>query len=338
MDEDEARREQARTRVLNSLVVGVLRALAEANQRPPAPAPVSAADVALGLGAMAMDRSRRVSEVVGLAVRPLAAVLAPPASVRAVPSRWLRGLAERGRAEREATALRLDSLARRTAPRVGDSALGYVDLTDLVKDHVDLDAVVAAVDLDAAVARVDLDAIMERVDVDAIASKIDLDAIMERVDVDAIAAKIDLDAIMERVDIDAIAAKLDLDAVVARMDLIALAESVAEGIDLPGIIQSSTGSMASEAVREVRWQGIGADERVAAMVDRMLGRQQRRPGAPSGEPEPPSTEEQPPPRAEGQQGQETQEGTPSQAESAARPGGDAPGQAPGPAGGVGTEH
>ena len=70
---------------------------------------------------------------------------------------------------------------------------------------------------------------------------------------------------------------------VARLDLVALAEFVVEGIDLPGIIQSSTGSMASVARREVRWQGIGADERVEHIVDRMLRRTERHPGTPSGE-------------------------------------------------------
>ena len=287
MDEDESRRQQARSRVLNSLVVGVLRALAEASQRPVEAEQVRPTDVALGLGAVARDGTRRVTEVVGLAVRPLAGILAPPAAVRERPARLLRDLAERGRAEREAAALRMDAMARRFAPRLLDTALDYVDLTDVVRDHVDVDAIIATVDLDAAVARVDIASILDRVDVDAIAAKLDLEAVLDRVDVDAIAAKLDLEAVVDRVDVDAVAAKLDLDAVVGRLDLIALAEAVAEGIDLPGIIASSSGSMASEAMREVRWQGIGADERVAAVVDRMLRRPQREPGTPRPQAGPP---------------------------------------------------
>jgi hypothetical protein len=93
---------------------------------------------------------------------------------------------------------------------------------------------------------------------------------------------VDVNAIAGRLDVDAVAARLDLDAVVSRLDLVALAEFVVEGIDLPGIIQSSTGSMASVARREVRWQGIGADERVEHIVDRMLRRTERHPGTPSG--------------------------------------------------------
>ncbi len=138
--------------------------------------------------------------------------------------------------------------------------------------------------MDTVAARIDLDAILNRVDIDQIAS---------RLDVDTVAARIDLDAILNRVDIDQIASRLDLDAVVARLDLVALAELVVEGIDLPGIIQSSTGSMASVARQEVRWQGIGADERVEHIVDRMLRRRERRPGVASDQPA--SWEEQPPP-------------------------------------------
>ena len=293
MDENESgtERARARARLLNSVVVGVLRALAEQEHRAAADPSPRVTDVAVGLGAAALDGSRRVTTAVGLAVRPVAAMLAPPPAVRERPARWLRGLAERGRAEREATASRLDALGRRVAPRLVDQAMGYVDVTDLVKDHVDLDALVATVDLDAAVARVDMDAILDRVDIDEIASRLDLGPILDRVDVNAIADRLDLGPIVDKVDIDAIASRLDLDAVVSRLDLVALAEVVAEGLDLPAIIQSSSGSMASEALREVRWHGIGADERVANTIDKMLRRQGRDPGAPGQQPDVP---EQPP--------------------------------------------
>ncbi len=327
MADDETDPRSARARLMNSLVLGVLQQLSEASQRPAAAARPHAADVVLGLGAVAVEASRRVTVGAGLVLRPLAAMLAPPSVVTATPTRLLRDLAERGREERADVAEGLEALAQRIAPRVLDRALNLVDLTDLVRDHVDLDTLVADVDVDAVAARIDLDAILNRVDIDQIASRldvdtvaarIDLDAILNRVDidqiaarldldailnrvdidqiasrldVDTVAARIDLDAILNRVDIDQIASRLDLDAVVARLDLVALAEVVVEGIDLPGIIQSSTGSMASVARREVRWQGIGADERVEHIVDRMLRRGERRPGIPSDEPLP--WEEQP---------------------------------------------
>jgi hypothetical protein len=116
------------------------------------------------------------------------------------------------------------------------------------------------------------------VDIDAIVARVDLDRTVSGVDIDAIVGRVDIDAILDRVDVNAIAQRLDLDAVVARLDLIGLAEYVVEEIDLPGIIQSSSGAMASEGMREVRWQGVGADERVAHVVDRMLRRRPRTPG------------------------------------------------------------
>ena len=94
-------------------------------------------------------------------------------------------------------------------------------------------------------------------------------------------ARADLQKAIDRVDIDAVVARADFDAVIAKLDLIELAEFVVEGIDLPGIIRSSTGSMASEGLREVRRQGIGADARVAHVVDRLLHRQERAPGQPT---------------------------------------------------------
>jgi hypothetical protein len=246
----------ARARLRRSLVLGILQGLTEASQRPPAATPLRAGDVVLGLGAVAVDATREVTERVGLVVRPLKALLPPPTLVTRGPTRLLRGLAARGREGREDATMRIETLVQRVAPVVVDRALGLVDLTDLVHDHVDLDTLVADVDIDAVAARLDLDAVLDRVDVNEIAG---------------------------RLDVNAVAATIDLDAVVSRLDLVALAEFVVEGIDLPGIIQSSTGSMASVAAREVRWQGIGADERVEHIVDRMLRRKERHPGTPSGE-------------------------------------------------------
>ncbi len=310
MDDHETGAGSARARLRRSLALGILQGLTEASQRPPAATPLRAGDVVLGLGAVAVDASREVTERVGLVVRPLKALIPPPTVVTRGPTRLLRGLAARGREGREDATTRVEALVQRVAPVVVDRALGLVDLTDLVHDHVDLDTLVADVDIDAVAARLDLDAVLDRVDineiagrldVNAVAGTIDLDAILDRVDineiagrldVNAVAATIDLDAILDRVDINeiagrldvnAVAATIDLDAVVSRLDLVALAEFVIEGIDLPGIIQSSTGSMASVAAREVRWQGIGADERVEHIVDRMLRRKERHPGTPLGE-------------------------------------------------------
>src|SRR3954451_7632355 len=238
MDEDETDPRSARARLVNSLVVGVLQQLSEASQRPAAAARPHAGDVVLGLGAVAVEASRRVTEGMDLVLRPLAGMLSPPTVVTAAPTRLLRALAERGRAERADTAAGLEALARRVAPRVLDRALSLVDLTDLVLDHVDIDALIADVDVDAVAARIDLDANLNRVDIDQIATRLDVDAVAARIDLDAIlnrghsgphAPRIDPHANLNEIDIDHIAARLDPDAVVGRRDLPWLAEFVTEG-------------------------------------------------------------------------------------------------------------
>ena len=176
MADDETDPRSARARLMNSLVLGVLQQLSEASQRPAAAARPHAADVVLGLGAVAVEASRRVTVGAGLVLRPLAAMLAPPSVVTATPTRLLRGRPRRTRARGAGgCAEGLEALAQRIAPRVLDRALSLVDLTDLVRDHVDLDTLVADVDVDAVAARIDLDAILNRVDIDQIASRLDVD-------------------------------------------------------------------------------------------------------------------------------------------------------------------
>ena len=256
------------------------------------------ADAMLGLAVVALEGSRRVTARAGVVTRPVAALAGGTVALggRLRRSARVAGLVERGERERSAAAREAYAVAHRVAPRLVDGVLGFVDVTEVVARHVDLDALAAELDVDAVVARADLEAVLARVDVDAVVARVDIQRILDRVDVDAVVARADLEAvlarvdvdevvarvdiqrILDRVDVDAVVARADLDAVVARLDLIALAEVVVEGIDLPGIIRSSTGSMASEGVREVRRQGIGADERVAHAVDRLLHRAERAPG------------------------------------------------------------
>jgi hypothetical protein len=58
--------------------------------------------------------------------------------------------------------------------------------------------------------------------------------------------------------------------VVDQLDLAAMARQVINEIDLPEIIRVSTGSVASESVRDVRIQAISADQTVASWFGRML--------------------------------------------------------------------
>ena len=255
--------------------------LAVAGERGPEWTAVDVADVALGLAVVALEGSRRVAARAGFVVGPLSALASEAVSLGR-RLRWnprVVDVVERGEQQRRLAARQAYGVGQRLAPRLVDGLLGLVDLTEMVPEHVDLDAIVAGVDVDAVVARVDLERIIDRIDVDAVVARADLEAVLDRVDVDGVVARVDLQRIIDRIDVDAVVGRADIDAVVAKLDLIALAEYVVEGIDLPGIIRSSTGSMASEGLREVRRQGIGADERVAHVVDRLLHRPERAPGS-----------------------------------------------------------
>jgi hypothetical protein len=251
-------------------------------------------------------------------------------------SPWLH-LRTQGRSGRTlaGTEQLIQAMLRPVITRVVDAALAELDLTRIILDNVDLDAVaakldveavikrvdldgvVATVDLDAAVARVDLDQIVSRIDIDSIVAGVNIDAVIDRVDVDSIVKRVDLDAavaqvdldaavarvdmeqIISRIDVDSIVATVDLEAVVdrldiaavvakvdpdpivarvnfdaamAQIDLIGIAQKIVDGIDLPGIIRDSTGSLASEAVHGVRVQGQHADDAVGQLVGRVFRR------------------------------------------------------------------
>jgi hypothetical protein len=169
--------------------------------------------------------------------------------------------------------------------------------------RVDLDAAVERVDLDAIVQRLDIEAILDRIDLTTtVLTRVDLDVVVrevlgrvdeqqiaemaEKVDVDAVARRLDIELVLDRMDLTStVLNRVDLikvvDAVLTQLDLIALANQIIDGVDLPEIIRDSTGSMASETVKGVRMQGIGADQAVGRAVDRLLLRRTRPADTPS---------------------------------------------------------
>jgi hypothetical protein len=116
--------------------------------------------------------------------------------------------------------------------RVVDASLTAIDLTELVRAHVDLDALAAELDVDAVIARADVDAVIARTDLDAIVRTIDLDAIVGRIDIEAIVKTIDLEAIVKTIDLDAIVKTIDLDAIVKTIDL----DAIVKTVDLEAIV------------------------------------------------------------------------------------------------------
>jgi hypothetical protein len=222
-------------------------------------------------------------------------VMHPPLVNKSLhPARVVEAFADRGYLARTSANTDLNRIIAAVVPPVVEEVLDSLDLTALVQERVDIDALVSTVDIAAVVDRMDIDAIVRQVDVDgmlrqvdidAIVSKVDIDAIVRQVDIDAIAKRIDVDAIVERIDVDAIVSRVDVDAIVRRLDLVALAEEVVNGIDLPEIIRESTGSMASDVVRDARMQSIDADAAIARVVDRIIRRRRARLTDAPGEPE-----------------------------------------------------
>ena len=206
-----------------------------------------ALDVTLGLAGMTVGAAVVAVRTAHRVTAPVTRLLwRPPLLPRSLhPATILEEAARTGRAEQVALRRRFEVLLDAWAPVLVEAVVERIDLTRLVREHVDLDALVASVDLDAAVARVDLD---------------------------AIAATLDVDAVV---------ARADLDRVIARIDIVRIVEEVLDAIDLPAIIRDSTGSMASETVRGVRMTGVSADDALSRVVDRALFRR-RHPERPGG--------------------------------------------------------
>jgi hypothetical protein len=283
----------------------------------------AAVDAAVGVAAAATSAAVSVSRLVARAAAPVGRlVMHPPVLNESLhPARVVEALADRGNLARASANADLNQIIAAVVPPVVEEVLDSLDLTALVQERVDMDAlvstvdiaavvdrmdidaivrqvdidgmlrqvdidaIVSKVDIDAIVRQVDIDAIARQVDVDAIVSQVDIDAIVKRIDIDAIVERIEVDAIVERLDVDAIVSRVDVDAIVRRLDLVALAEEVVNGIDLPEIIRESTGSMASDVVRDARMQGIDADVTIARVVDRIIRRRRARLTDAPGEPE-----------------------------------------------------
>jgi hypothetical protein len=248
-----------------------------------------AVDIALGVGVAATARAATVARPFVTAAVGAVRLGARMSHGRAGPG-LAAHLADRGERFRVGLERAGAELVRWILPQAVEAAFATIDVTDLVRAHVDLDAlakaldvdaVVARVDIDAAVARVDLDRAVSRVDLDAIIARADLDRVVSRLDLDTIIARADLDravsrvdlnAIMQRVDPDEIVARVDIEAALDRLDLTGIVRQVLEAIDLAAILHESTGAASSQAARVVRTEGMNADASVARFFDRMLRR------------------------------------------------------------------
>jgi hypothetical protein len=218
-------------------------------------------------GRVAIAGSRAAAPVVSVVLRP------PGVSRNLQPAHGADLMVQRWRRDRPETLRALGDWSSAALTSSLDGALRHVDLERrlaAVLDSVDLDRVVADV--------------VRRLDIDAL-----VDLVLERMDVDKVVAtaldRVDLTSVVvEEIDlgrlVTAALQQVDLtDVVMEQVDLIGVAEYVVAGIDLPEIIRASTGSVASEAVRGLRMQGVDADVAVARIVDRVLFRGSHRRGS-----------------------------------------------------------
>ena len=245
------------------------------------PAGLALLDAALGVSTSALGSLGFVGRHVGAAARPVVVAVLRPSFVPEVyqPWTWVAGLARHGERRRDSLLREFSKVLDALVPLVVTAALDRLDLTELVRERVDLEARVAGVDVDAVVAGVDLDAVVARVDLDAAASRLDVKAVLDRLDL--------TELVRERVDLDGLVAGVNIEAIIRRIDLVGLAEEVIAEVDLPEIIRESTGSVASDTIRGVRMQGISGDEALSRAVHRLRLRRGRRDTA-TMLPEPPS--------------------------------------------------
>jgi hypothetical protein len=142
------------------------------------------AGATLGLG---METARLAVRSVSTLAGSLAPLLsfatsAPSLRERAAPiTRGIdrfNGVWSEARPEHEAAAA---AFVADVMPRLVDGIVEQLDLTTLVADRIDLDAIVDKIDLDAIVDRIDVDEIVRRVDLDVAVGRVDLIGIADRV-------------------------------------------------------------------------------------------------------------------------------------------------------------
>jgi hypothetical protein len=200
------------------------------------------------------------------AARPVASWWLAVLPLGSVPHRMLAGLEgldARWQASRPAAEDAASAVARELVPQIADAVLDQLDLTWLVAERVDVDALAA---------RIDVDAIVERVDLDRILARIDLDRVADGIDVDAVVARVDLDRIVERIDVNEVAKGIDLEAIIDRIDVAGIAAEVIEDLDIATLIRESTEAVTTESVRGIRVQSANADRYIQDVAARVLRR------------------------------------------------------------------
>ena len=232
------------------------------------PAGLALLDAALGASTRAVGTLGFVGRHVGAVTRPVVGAMLRPPFVPEVyqPWTWVAGLARHGERRRDDVMREFSRTLDALVPVVVTAALDRLDLTELVRERVDLDALVAGVDIAAVLDRLDLtELVRERVDLDALVAGVDIAAVLDRLDLtELVRARVDLDALVAGVDIAAVLDRLDLTELVrARVDL----DALVAGVDIAAVLDRLD---LTELVRaRVDLDALVAGVDIAAVLDRL---------------------------------------------------------------------
>ena len=122
-------------------------------------------DVAVEGAAVTLRAAGGVVRGASTVAMPLVDVVLRPPMLRPSlhPATWLQGLARRGELHRLQAQSEVERILDQLVPVVLGAVLDRVDLNQLVRQRVDVDALVAAVDISAVLDRLDLPALAEQV-------------------------------------------------------------------------------------------------------------------------------------------------------------------------------
>jgi len=183
-------------------------------------------------------------------------------------ARWItRPLAREGEEVRERIEEEAGPAAQKVMRQVTPGVVEAVGINEVL-EAIDVDALLDRIDINRLVDRIDVGAIVSKVDVNELVGNVDVQGIIERVDIDALLESVDLNALLSRLDLDAVLSKVDINALVQRLDMDALVANT----ELGSIIAQSTSGVASEALDVVRSQGVGMDNFIGRLANRMMRR------------------------------------------------------------------
>jgi hypothetical protein len=112
--------------------------------------------------------------------------------------------------------------------------------------------------------------VLDSIDLNAVVDKIDVQKIIDKVDVNEIIDKVDLETVIDKVDLQKVIEKIDINAIISQVDVDALVRQT----ELGSIIARSTTGVVVELLDVVRASGVGLDDFIARIVNRVMRRDQ----------------------------------------------------------------